>query len=166
MLLLSGMLNPKEGETIFISAASGAVGGLVGQIAKQIFKCKVIGSCGGPEKCALVKEKFGFDHAIDYKTVQTSAELVAKLREVAPEGDDCGECAALWWMHVCVVCCVLCLLQLCCVLCGCVSRQYHHPHSIHTGIDMYFDNVAGIHFTAAMDVLRPFGRVAQCGSIR
>ena len=84
---LLGVLNPKIGETIFISAASGAVGGLVGQLAKQIFNCKVIGSCGGPDKCALVKDKFGFDFAIDYKTVQNTAELVVKLKEVAPEGE-------------------------------------------------------------------------------
>ena len=61
------VLRPNEGETLFISAASGAVGSLVGMIAKNIYKCKVIGSCGGPDKCKLIKEKFGFDHAIDYK---------------------------------------------------------------------------------------------------
>lgn len=82
---LLGILNPKIGETIFISAASGAVSGLVGQLAKQIFNCKVIGSCGGAEKCTLIKDKFGFDYAIDYKTVHNAGELVAKLKEVAPE---------------------------------------------------------------------------------
>ena len=61
------VLRPNEGETLFISEASGAVGSLVGMIAKNIYKCKVIGSCGGPDKCKLIKEKFGFDHAIDYK---------------------------------------------------------------------------------------------------
>jgi len=48
---LIDVLRPKEGETLFVSAASGAVGSLVGMIAKNIYKCKVIGSCGGHEKC-------------------------------------------------------------------------------------------------------------------
>jgi NADPH-dependent curcumin reductase CurA len=48
---VTDVLRPNEGETIFVSAAAGAVGSLVGMIAKNVFKCKVIGSCGGPEKC-------------------------------------------------------------------------------------------------------------------
>jgi len=48
---LIDVLKPKEGETLFVSGASGAVGSLVGMIAKNVFKCKVIGSCGGPDKC-------------------------------------------------------------------------------------------------------------------
>ena len=48
---LIDVLRPIEGETLFVSAASGAVGSLVGMIAKNIYKCKVIGSCGGHEKC-------------------------------------------------------------------------------------------------------------------
>ena len=48
---LIDVLKPKEGETLFVSGASGAVGSLVGMIAKNVFKCKVIGSCGWPEKC-------------------------------------------------------------------------------------------------------------------
>jgi NADPH-dependent curcumin reductase CurA len=72
---LLDILRPNEGETIFISAASGAVGSLVGMLAKRLYNCKVIGSCGGPEKCALIKEKFGFDHAIDDKTLSSAEEL-------------------------------------------------------------------------------------------
>ena len=60
---LLDVLRPNAGETIFISAAAGAVGGLVGMIAKNVFGCKVIGSCGGPVKCALIKEKYGFDQS-------------------------------------------------------------------------------------------------------
>lgn len=115
---LIDILQPKEGETIFISAAAGAVGGMVGMLAKQLYHCKVIGSCGGEEKCTFIKEKYGFDHAIDYKTVKNKEELVAKLKEIAPEG-----------------------------------------------IDMYFENVGGIHFEAALEVLRAQGRVAVCGGI-
>ena len=82
------ILRPIAGETIFVSAAAGAVGGLVGMIAKNVFGCKVIGSCGGPVKCAIIKEKYGFDHAIDYKKIPDAAGLIAALREVAPEGID------------------------------------------------------------------------------
>lgn len=82
------VLKPKKGETIFISAAAGIVGGLVGMLMKQVYDCKVIGSCGGPDKCALIKEKFGFDHAIDYKLYNSEEELTAALKEVAPDGID------------------------------------------------------------------------------
>jgi NADPH-dependent curcumin reductase CurA len=85
---LVDVLAPKEGETIFISAASGAVGSLVGMLAKRVFNCTVIGSCGGPEKCALIKEKFGFDHAIDYKTLSGADDLMTALKQVAPDGID------------------------------------------------------------------------------
>ena len=85
---LLDVLKVKAGETIFVSAAAGAVGGLVGMIAKNVYGCKVIGSCGGPAKCALIKEKYGFDHAIDYKTVKDAAALIAALKEVAPDGID------------------------------------------------------------------------------
>lgn len=53
---LINILKPNENEWIFISAASGAVGGLVGQIAKNIYNCKVIGCAGGVEKCKFIKD--------------------------------------------------------------------------------------------------------------
>jgi len=58
---------PKPGETVVVSAASGAVGAIVGQIAK-IMGCRVVGVAGGPEKCAYVVNELGFDACIDYKT--------------------------------------------------------------------------------------------------
>lgn len=85
---LIDVLRPLAGETIFVSAAAGAVGGLVGMIAKNVYGCKVIGSCGGPVKCALIKEKYGFDHAIDYKAIPDAKALIAELKKVAPEGID------------------------------------------------------------------------------
>eukprot|EP01034_Spumella_vulgaris_P039507 gene39507-48816_t len=84
---LIDVLRPNEGETIFISTASGAVGGLVGQLAKHLYKCKVVGSVGGPAKSALIRDKFGFE-AIDYKTANNAAELIALLKTAAPEGID------------------------------------------------------------------------------
>ena len=55
---------PKEGETVVVSAAAGAVGSIVGQIAK-IKGCRVVGIAGSKEKCAWIKEELGFDAAID-----------------------------------------------------------------------------------------------------
>lgn len=76
----------KEGDTVFVSGAAGAVGSTVVQIAK-IKKCTVIGSAGGPEKCALVRS-FGADHVIDYKQAKGFEGLVAALRKAAPKGID------------------------------------------------------------------------------
>ncbi|KAK3444275.1 hypothetical protein EUGRSUZ_L00054 [Eucalyptus grandis] len=58
--------SPKKGETVFISAASGAVGQLAGQFVKS-FNCYVVGSAGSKEKVDLLKNKFRFDDAFNYK---------------------------------------------------------------------------------------------------
>ena len=73
----------KEGETVFVSAASGAVGQIVCQIAK-LKGAIVIGSAGGPEKVAYLKS-IGVDHAIDYRAEK---DLTAALARVAPKGID------------------------------------------------------------------------------
>jgi len=73
----------KEGDTVVVSGAAGAVGSVAGQIAK-IKGCRAIGIAGGPEKCRLVTEEFGFDAAIDYR----EPGLRKKLRELAPGGVD------------------------------------------------------------------------------
>jgi NADPH-dependent curcumin reductase CurA len=74
---------PKEGDTVVVSGAAGAVGGLVGQIAK-IKGARVIGIAGGPEKCAQVVEELGFDACIDYK----AGDVAGGLREHCPKGID------------------------------------------------------------------------------
>lgn len=76
--------SPKEGETIYVSAASGAVGQLVGQFAKQV-GCYVVGSAGSKEKVELLKNKFGFDDAFNYKEEH---DLVAALQRTCPKGID------------------------------------------------------------------------------
>lgn len=73
----------KEGDTVVISGAAGAVGSIAGQIAK-LKGCKVIGIAGGPEKCSWLTEELGFDAAIDYK----SGSVSRALRTAAPEGID------------------------------------------------------------------------------
>uniref|UniRef100_A0A3B3ZWS8 Prostaglandin reductase 1 n=1 Tax=Periophthalmus magnuspinnatus TaxID=409849 RepID=A0A3B3ZWS8_9GOBI len=78
------VLGLKAGETLLVNAAAGAVGSVVGQIAK-IMGCKVVGSAGSDAKVAFLKE-LGFDQAFNYKTVTSLEEA---LRSASPEGYDC-----------------------------------------------------------------------------
>jgi NADPH-dependent curcumin reductase CurA len=103
----------KAGETLFVSAASGAVGMVACQVGR-ILGARVVGSAGGAAKCAFLRE-IGVDAVIDYKA---EADLTAALAAAAPDG-----------------------------------------------IDVYFDNVGGAHLEAAINALRPFGRIAICGMI-
>ena len=74
---------PKAGETVVVSGAAGAVGAVVGQIAK-IKGCRVIGIAGGADKCRYLVEELGFDVAIDYK----SEDVTAALHKHCPKGID------------------------------------------------------------------------------
>ncbi|WVZ49052.1 hypothetical protein U9M48_000433 [Paspalum notatum var. saurae] len=76
--------SPKKGEFVFISAASGAVGQIVGQLAKM-HGCYVVGSAGSNQKVELLKEKFGFHAAFNYKE---EPDLTAALKRYFPEGID------------------------------------------------------------------------------
>nr|GLL47799.1 2-alkenal reductase (NADP(+)-dependent)-like [Ipomoea trifida] len=76
--------SPKKGDTVYVSAASGAVGQLVGQLAK-LFGCYVVGSAGTKQKVDLLKNKFGFDEAFNYKEEQ---DLDATLKRYFPNGID------------------------------------------------------------------------------
>jgi NADPH-dependent curcumin reductase CurA len=73
-----------EGDTVVVSGAAGATGSTVGQIAKLKGAGKVVGIAGGPEKCAYVVEKLGFDAAVDYK----APRLGSSLHEHCPNGID------------------------------------------------------------------------------
>jgi NADPH-dependent curcumin reductase CurA len=84
---LSLIIAPKEGETVVVSAASGAVGGVVGQLAKER-GCRVVGIAGGAEKCAYVVDELGFDACVDYKAHKDVAALGAALKAAAPKGID------------------------------------------------------------------------------
>lgn len=74
---------PREGETVVVDAAAGAVGSLVGQIAK-LHGCRVVGIAGGPEKCAYVTDTLGFDACIDYK----AGNVGRGLSQHCPDGID------------------------------------------------------------------------------
>jgi len=104
---------PQDGDTVFVSAASGAVGAIVCQIAK-IKGCRVVGSAGSDAKVTWLLEEAGVDAAFNYKKVGDLSAEVAKHCE---------------------------------------------------GVDIYFDNVGGPHLVAALDQMKPCGRVVLCGMI-
>lgn len=80
---LTQIMQPKAGETVVVSAASGAVGSVVGQLAK-LRGCRTVGIAGGAEKCAYVVNELGFDACIDYKAGHLEADLAA----ATPDGID------------------------------------------------------------------------------
>ena len=102
----------KAGETVWVSAAAGAVGSVAAQLARA-HGCRVVGSASGGRKCAYLVDVLGLDAAIDRR-----GDLDMGLAAAAPDG-----------------------------------------------IDVYFDNVGGDHLRAALNHLRPFGRVALCGAV-
>jgi NADPH-dependent curcumin reductase CurA len=105
---------PKEGEIVFVSAASGAVGSVACQIAK-IKGCRVVGSAGSDEKVAWLLDEAGVDAAFNYKKVD---DITLKLGALCPNG-----------------------------------------------IDVYFENVGGEYFEAALTHINTYGRVVLCGMI-
>jgi len=105
--------DPKPGETVVVSAAAGAVGSIVGQIAR-IKGCRTIGIAGGAEKCAWLTDDLGFDAAIDYKL----GDVRRALRAACPEG-----------------------------------------------VNVYFDNVGGDIFEAALFNMANHGRIVCCGAV-
>ena len=84
---LNHIIEAKAGETIVVSAASGAVGSVVGQLAKAK-GCRVVGLAGGADKCTYVVDELGFDACIDYKQHPDFKSLAAALDEAAPQGVD------------------------------------------------------------------------------
>ena len=105
---------PKAGETVFVSAASGAVGSIVCQIAKMK-GCRVVGSAGSDEKAAWLLAEAGVDAIFNYKKVD---DLIAEVGKHCP-----------------------------------------------AGIDVYFENVGGMHLVAALEHMNTFGRLVMCGMI-
>jgi NADPH-dependent curcumin reductase CurA len=81
---LKAVARIQEGDVVFVSAAAGAVGSAVGQMARQMGASTVIGSAGGPEKVRHVVEDLGFDACIDYK----AGRIRKQLKEHAPDGID------------------------------------------------------------------------------
>lgn len=86
---LNKILAPKPGETVVVSAASGAVGSVVGQLAK-LRGARVVGIAGGKEKCDYVVNELGFDACVDYKQAADSKALYQLLKAATPDGIDCN----------------------------------------------------------------------------
>jgi NADPH-dependent curcumin reductase CurA len=84
---LNKIMEPKPGETVVLSAAAGAVGSVVGQLAR-LAGVRVVGLAGGPDKCRYVTDELGFDACIDYKTASDVKSLAVKIAAVAPKGVD------------------------------------------------------------------------------
>ena len=86
---LSEIGKPKDGETLVVSAASGAVGAIVGQIGK-IKGCRVVGIAGSADKCAYVRDELGFDAAVSYR----DTDFAERLAAACPDGID------IYWENV------------------------------------------------------------------
>jgi NADPH-dependent curcumin reductase CurA len=149
----------KEGDIVLVSGAAGAVGSIVGQIAK-LKGCTVIGIAGGKEKCDYIKNELGFDAAIDYKT----ENIYSALKKKCPEGvdvffDNVGGVildAALskLRMHAKVV------------ICGAIS-QYNNTHKIN-GPSNYLSLLvtrSTMQGMVVMDYTKDFGIAAKQMSI-
>jgi hypothetical protein len=88
---LNQIIKPKAGETVVVSAASGAVGSVVGQLAKAR-GARAVGLAGGADKCRYVVEELGFDACVDYKQHPDLRSLSAALKAACPDGiDGCFE---------------------------------------------------------------------------
>jgi NADPH-dependent curcumin reductase CurA len=88
---LMKICEPKAGETIVVSAASGAVGSVVGQLAKAR-GCRAVGIAGGADKCGYVVNELGFDACVDYKAHPDAKSLYSALKDATPDGvDGCFE---------------------------------------------------------------------------
>jgi NADPH-dependent curcumin reductase CurA len=84
---LNKIIEAKAGQTISVSAASGAVGSVVGQLAKAR-GCRAVGFAGGREKCDYVRNELGFDACIDYKAHADAKSLYLALKDATPDGID------------------------------------------------------------------------------
>jgi NADPH-dependent curcumin reductase len=88
---LTQIIEPEPGQTVVVSAASGAVGSVVGQLAKAR-GCRAVGIAGGPDKCAYVTGELGFDACIDHKAQPDLKSMSRALKEACPDGiDGCFE---------------------------------------------------------------------------
>jgi len=85
---LTQICSPRPGDSVAVSSAAGAVGAVVGQLAKA-HGCRVVGIAGGPEKCRYGVSELGFDECIDYKQYTKFSSLSGALAAAAPRGIDC-----------------------------------------------------------------------------
>ncbi|KAL6548710.1 hypothetical protein OROGR_008476 [Orobanche gracilis] len=162
--------SPEKGETVFISAAAGAVGQLVGQFAK-LMGCYVVGSAGSKEKVDLLKNKFGFDDAFNYKE---EPDYNAALRRVDLLKNKFGFDDAFNYKEEPDYNAALRRVDL-------LKNKFGFDDAFNykeepdynaalrrcfpSGIDIYFENVGGKMLEAVLDNMRLRGRIAVCGMI-
>ncbi|KAG6493758.1 hypothetical protein ZIOFF_048761 [Zingiber officinale] len=146
--------SPKKGERVFVSAAAGAVGQIVGQFAKQ-FGCYVVGSAGSDEKVNLLKTKFGFDEAFNYKKEPDLTKALKSGSASSCKGLSLTQqmAASLHYPQMRFG------SQLVSFLCK--GKVRYFPE----GIDIYFENVGGSMLEAVLQNMRIKGRIAACGMI-
>jgi NADPH-dependent curcumin reductase CurA len=84
---LNKIIEPKAGQTVVVSAASGAVGSALGALAKAR-GCRAVGIAGGPDKCRYVTQELGFDACVDYRQYKDAHSLSKALKEACPDGID------------------------------------------------------------------------------
>ncbi len=146
---------PKPGETVVVSAAAGAVGSIVGQIAK-IKNCRVVSIAGGAEKCHYISHELGFDAAIDYK----SENVKQSLRKHCPEGID------IYFDNVGGAILDVALAQIKLhariIICGAIS-QYNNTSPI-TGPGNYLSLLTNRATMKGMLVLDYYDRYPQAGA--
>ncbi|KAG6490642.1 hypothetical protein ZIOFF_051952 [Zingiber officinale] len=143
--------SPKKGERVFVSAAAGAVGQIVGQFAKQ-FGCYVVGSAGSEEKVNLLKTKFGFDEAFNYKK---EPDLTKALKRVV--FDPTNGCFIALSANEIRFTTSLFSMQ--------GNLWFKLTRYFPEGIDIYFENVGGSMLEAVLQNMRIKGRIAACGMI-
>ena len=120
---LMDICQPKAGETVVVTAASGAVGSVVGQLAKMK-GCRAVGIAGGAEKCRYVVDELGFDACVDYK----AGNLWKDIKAATPNGIDClfenvgGEIFDTLLGHMNVFSRI--------ALCGLISQYNSEPHAM------------------------------------
>lgn len=145
----------KEGDIVLVSGAAGAVGSIVGQIAK-IKGCTVVGIAGGPEKCTYITETLGFDAAVDYKADTFKRDL----KDACPKGID------VYFDNVGGEILDLALARLRrharIVICGAIS-QYNNKEAV-KGPSNYLSllvNRASMQGMVVMDYAKDYGKAAQ-----
>jgi hypothetical protein len=166
---LNRICRPRAGETILVSAASGAVGGVVGQLAR-LAGCRTIGIAGGQAKCEYVVSELGFDACIDHRRYGDVNSMARALREASPQGID-GLFENVG--GVCLDAALACMNPFGRVaLCGLISGYNGQDISIHNTRALIVSRlevrgfIVGDHMDEWPQALAELGRGAAAGKIR
>jgi len=166
---LTKIIEPKAGETLVVSAATGAVGSAFGALAKAR-GCRAVGIAGGPEKCKYGVDQLGFDACIDYKQHQDAGSLSKALKEACPNGID-GYFENVGGMVMDAV--MLRMNAFCRVaLCGMIARYdgkpvpMAHPELILTNRVKLQGFIVSEHMEVWPEALKELGELVASGKLR